>query len=87
MIRISTNRRYHVSASYLSALLPMLFCAALSGCARHSPVSDDKASLHVTEREGSSCFEIEREPGEDGGLRIPRQIVCPSASTSQEDKE
>ena len=68
-------------------LLPVLLCAVLTGCASPPPESDGEASLHVTEIKDSSCFEIEREPGDEGGLRIPRQTVCPSATPPQEDKE
>ena len=71
----------------LSALLPVLLGAALTGCASPPPAPDGEASLHVSELQDSSCFEIEREPGDAGGLRIPRQTVCPSATPPQEDKE
>ena len=27
---------------------------------------------------GGSCFVVEREPGDAGGLRIPQQVVCPT---------
>ena len=70
-----------------SALLPVLLCTALTGCASPPPASNGEASLRVSGVEDSSCFEIEREPGNAGCLRIPRQTVCPSAPPPQEDKE
>lgn len=30
-----------------------------------------------TDRRETQCFDIALEPGEWGGLRVPRQIVCP----------
>lgn len=33
-------------------------------------------------RHGNTCFDIEREPAAQGGLRIPRQIVCPPFKSS-----
>ena len=76
-----------VKRLHLSALLPVLLGAALAGCASPPPASDGEANLRVSEIKDSSCFEIEREPGYAGGLRIPRQTVCPSAASPQEDKE
>jgi len=65
----------------------VLLGAALAGCAYPPPASENEARLRVSDVEGSSCFEIEREPGNKGGLRIPRQTVCPSAAPPQEDEE
>ena len=48
---------------------------------------EGEANLHVSDVEGASCLEIEREPSDEGGLRIPRQIICPSITTTQEDKK
>ena len=76
-----------VKRLHLSALLPVLFGAVLTGCASPPPAANGEVSLHVTEIKDSSCFEIEREPGNAGGLRIPRQTVCPSAASPQEDTE
>ena len=76
-----------VKRLHLSALLPVLLGAALAGCASPPPASDGEANLRVSEIKDSSCFEIEREPGNAGGLRIPRQTVCPSAASPQEDTE
>lgn len=76
-----------MSASPLSALLAIALCAGLTGCASAAPASQDEPSLHVSETEKSACFELEREPGEQGGLRIPRQTVCPPVTTEEEDKE
>ena len=70
-----------------SPLLPVLLGAALAGCAIPPPASNGEARLRVSDVQNSSCLEIEREPGEEGGLRIPRQTVCPSAASPQEDKE
>ena len=70
-----------------SPLLPALLGAVLAGCAIPPPAPDGESSLRVSDVQNSSCFEIEREPGVDGGLRIPRQTVCPSAASPQEDTE
>ena len=68
-------------------LLPVLLCAGLTGCASAAPAPQDEPRLHVTGTEDGTCFEIEREPGEEGGLRIPHQTVCPPVTTEEEDKE
>ena len=55
-------------------------------CGIHSK-PDTEANLHASEIENRTCFEIEREPNDKGGLRFPRQIVCPSITTTQENRK
>lgn len=62
-------------------LLTACLCMAFQG--RAEPASGDETRLRVSDIDESTCFEIEREPGEEGGLRIPRQTVCPSAAPTK----
>ncbi|MCB1592873.1 MAG: hypothetical protein KDI90_10535 [Alphaproteobacteria bacterium] len=52
---------------------------ATAGCASADQQADtrDGSTISVTEQDGGA-FTIEREPGDEGGLRIPRQKVTPT---------
>ena len=44
-------------------------------------------NLKVHKIDGSVCIEIQRDPGETGGLRIPAQSVCPPFNPSTGDQK
>jgi len=71
-----------VMAACASQSAPMEEVAACSGLSQpfsppfFCPIKEDVHRLKIDTYE-NACFVIEREPGAQGGLRIPRQIVCP----------
>ncbi|MCW5620256.1 MAG: hypothetical protein KIS79_04020 [Burkholderiales bacterium] len=52
--------------------LPQLFTPPIV-----CPIPKEKTRQLKIDRHENTCFDIEREPGTQGGLRIPRQTVCP----------
>jgi len=54
--------------------------AALSACApsRGLPPQFIGNELPPIDPDKGRCIDLEREPGTEGGLRIPRQTVCPT---------
>lgn len=54
--------------------------AALSACApsQSLPPPFIANELLPIDPDKGRCTELEREPGPEGGLRIPRQTVCPA---------
>lgn len=61
-------------------LVLLAVIAALSACAssRSLPPPFIANELPPIDPDKGRCFEAEREPGPDGGLRIPHQTVCPT---------
>lgn len=52
------------------------------------PHPAEQKRLRVEDMDGDSgCFIMESGPGEHGGLRIPRQIVCPPAGKPSGGKQ
>jgi len=57
-------------------LLPLSACAS-----RPMPPPFIGNEFPKIDPDKGRCFEAEREPGPEGGLRIPRQNVCPTVNT------
>lgn len=64
----------------------LLALSALTACApsRGLPPPFIANELPPIEPDKGRCIEIEREPGPDGGLRVPRQTVCPTFAPEAE---
>lgn len=62
---------------------------ALSACAssRSLPPPFIANELPKIDPDKGRCFEAEREPGPEGGLRIPRQNVCPTLAPDNTNEE
>jgi len=67
-------KRVHVLFGLLAAM------AALSACAAPRPLPPPFIGNEVPpiDPDKGRCIEVEREPDPEGGLRIPRQAVCPT---------
>lgn len=64
----------------------MAVSAALTACAssRGLPPPFIANELPPIDPDKGRCIEAEREPGPEGGLRIPRQTVCPTFAPDTE---
>lgn len=62
----------------LSAVLPA--CAP----SRSLPPPFIANELPPIDPDKGRCIEVEREPGPEGGLRVPRQNVCPTFAPETE---
>lgn len=60
--------------------------AVLAACAASRPLPPQFIGneLPPIDPDKGRCIELEREPSPEGGLRIPRQTVCPIANTNGE---
>jgi hypothetical protein len=60
--------------------------AVLAACAAPRPLPPPFIGneLPPIDKNKGRCIALEREPGPEGGLRIPRQTVCPIANTNGE---
>lgn len=61
-------------------LVLLVALAVLPACASSRPlpplfIANELPPIDPDKRR---CMELEHEPGPEGGLRIPRQIVCPT---------
>lgn len=69
------------------ALVVLAVSAALAGCAARPlpPAFVGNEFPKIEADQESRCFEAEREPdAAGGGLRIPRQTVCPTIAPRPE---
>jgi hypothetical protein len=53
-------------------------CPVTAQPAQVQPASARSQQTLSVEQEAAGCFTPQREPGAEGGLRISRQIVCPT---------
>jgi hypothetical protein len=60
--------------------------AVFSACAAPRPLPPQFIGneLPRIDPDKGRCIEVEREPGPEGGLRIPRQTVCPTFTPQTE---
>lgn len=67
-------------------LVLLAVSAALSACAssRGLPPPFIANELPPIDSDKGRCIAVEREPGPEGGLRIPRQTVCPTFTPDTE---
>lgn len=67
-----------MTAARILALLAV--AAALPACApsRSLPPPFIANEFPPIDPDKGRCIEAEREPGPEGGLRVPRQTVCPT---------
>lgn len=70
----------------LRILCLLAVSAVLSACApsRGLPPPFIANEVPPIDPDKGRCIEAEREPGPDGGLRIPRQAVCPTFAPDTE---